>query len=136
MKCMVIVKASKNSEKGVMPSAELLAAMGKYNEELIKAGIMKGGGGLMPTSQGKRVRFPEAVTIPPFLRISRQAAVGHHFARRSVLVRLQALSSLVIPAISPLASRQQQQAHSSGPLRSQTTISMPALPLIRHKPSN
>jgi hypothetical protein len=57
MKCMVIVKASKNSEKGVMPSAELLAAMGKYNEELIKAGIMKGGGGLRPTTQGKRVRF-------------------------------------------------------------------------------
>ncbi len=57
MKCMVIVKASKDSEKGVMPSAELLAAMGKYNEELIKAGIMQGGGGLRPTSHGKRVRF-------------------------------------------------------------------------------
>ncbi|HZP06304.1 MAG TPA: YciI family protein [Terracidiphilus sp.] len=57
MKCMVIVKASKDSEKGVMPSAELLAAMGQYNEELIKAGIMKDGGGLKPTSRGKRVRF-------------------------------------------------------------------------------
>jgi hypothetical protein len=57
MKCMVIVKASKDSEKGVMPSAELLTAMGKYNEELIKAGIMNGGGGLKPTSHGKRVRF-------------------------------------------------------------------------------
>jgi hypothetical protein len=54
---MVIIKASKDSEKGVMPRAELLAAMGKYNEELIKAGIMQGGGGLRPTSQGKRVRF-------------------------------------------------------------------------------
>jgi hypothetical protein len=60
MKCMVIVRASKDSEKGVMPSAELLAAMGKYNQELIQAGIMNGGGGLKPTSQGKRVRFSGA----------------------------------------------------------------------------
>jgi hypothetical protein len=60
MKCMVIVRASKDSENGVMPSAELLAAMGKYNEELIKAGIMQGGAGLRPTSQGKRVRFSGA----------------------------------------------------------------------------
>ncbi len=60
MKCMVIVRASKDSEKGVMPSAELLAAMGKYNQELIQAGIMNGGGGLKPTSQGKRVHFSGA----------------------------------------------------------------------------
>jgi hypothetical protein len=60
MKCMVIVRASKQSEQGVMPSEELLAAMGKFNEELIKAGVMKGGGGLKPTSQGKRVRFSGA----------------------------------------------------------------------------
>jgi len=60
MKVMVIVKATKDSEKGVMPSAELLAAMGKYNKELIKAGIMQGGGGLKPTSLGKRVRFSGA----------------------------------------------------------------------------
>jgi len=57
MKCLVIVKATKDSEKGVMPTAELIAAMGKYNQELMKAGIMQGGGGLKPTSQGKRVRF-------------------------------------------------------------------------------
>jgi hypothetical protein len=57
MRCMVTVKASKDSENGVMPTAELLAAMGKYNEELIKAGIMQGGGGLRPTFHGKRVRF-------------------------------------------------------------------------------
>ncbi len=60
MKCMVIVKASQDSEKGIMPSMELLTAMGKYNEELIAAGIMKGGGGLKPTSKGKRVRFSGA----------------------------------------------------------------------------
>jgi hypothetical protein len=57
MRCTVIVKATKDSEKGVMPSAELLAAMGKYNEELLKAGVMQGGGGLRPSFHGKRVRF-------------------------------------------------------------------------------
>jgi hypothetical protein len=57
MRCMVIVKATRDSEKGVMPSAELLAAMDKYNLELMKAGIIKEAGGLRPTSRGKRVRF-------------------------------------------------------------------------------
>jgi hypothetical protein len=54
---MVIVKASKDSEAGVLPSEELLAAMGKYNEELVKAGVMLAGEGLHPSSKGKRVRF-------------------------------------------------------------------------------
>jgi len=54
---MVIVKASKESEAGQMPTTELLAAMGKYNEELVKAGIMKAGDGLHPSSKGKRIRF-------------------------------------------------------------------------------
>jgi hypothetical protein len=54
---MVIVKASKDSEAGVMPSEELLTAMMKYNEELVKAGIMLAGEGLHPTSKGVRVRF-------------------------------------------------------------------------------
>src|SRR5262245_10801949 len=57
MRVMVIVKASKESEAGQMPTTELLAAMGKYNEELVKAGIMKSGDGLRPSSKGKRVRF-------------------------------------------------------------------------------
>jgi hypothetical protein len=57
MRCIVLVKASNDSENGIMPSAELLAKMGSYNEELLKAGIMLGGAGLRPTSQGKRVRF-------------------------------------------------------------------------------
>ena len=57
MRFMVIVKASKDSEAGVMPSTELLAAMGKYNEELVKAGIMQAGEGLQPSSKGARVRF-------------------------------------------------------------------------------
>jgi hypothetical protein len=54
---MVIVKASKESERGIMPSTELLAAMGNYNEELVKAGIMLAGEGLHPASKGKRVKF-------------------------------------------------------------------------------
>ena len=57
MRFMVIVKADKNSEAGVMPSQELLAEMGKYNEELVKAGVMLAGEGLHPSSKGARVRF-------------------------------------------------------------------------------
>jgi hypothetical protein len=54
---MVIVKATKNSEAGMMPSEKLIADMGKFNEELVKAGIMLAGDGLKPSSKGKRVRF-------------------------------------------------------------------------------
>jgi len=54
---MVIVKADKESEAGVMPDKEILTKMGKYNEELVKAGIMLAGEGLHPSSKGKRVRF-------------------------------------------------------------------------------
>ncbi len=57
MRVMVIVKASADSEAGVMPSEELLTQMGSYNEELVKAGIMLAGDGLHPSSRGKRVRF-------------------------------------------------------------------------------
>jgi hypothetical protein len=57
MRFMVLVKASKESEAGVLPSAELLTEMGKYNEELIRAGVMLAGEGLHPSSRGARVRF-------------------------------------------------------------------------------
>jgi hypothetical protein len=57
MRFMMIVKASKDSEAGVMPSEELLSAMGKYNEELIKAGVLLDGAGLQPSSKGARIRF-------------------------------------------------------------------------------
>ncbi len=60
MRVMVIVKADRDSEAGVMPSEELLTAMGKYNEELVKAGIMLAGEGLHPSSRGKRVHFSGA----------------------------------------------------------------------------
>jgi hypothetical protein len=57
MRVMVMVKATQDSEAGIMPSQELLAAMGNYNEELVKAGIMLAGEGLHPTSKGYRVAF-------------------------------------------------------------------------------
>ena len=60
MRVIVFVKATEDSEQGAMPSAELIEAMGKYNEELINAGIMVGGDGLKPSSQGKRIAFDGA----------------------------------------------------------------------------
>ena len=57
MRVMVIVKATKNSEAGLMPSEKLLAEMGKFNEALVKAGVMLAGDGLHPSRKGKRVRF-------------------------------------------------------------------------------
>ena len=57
MRVMVLVKATKDSEAGIMPTTELLEAMGKYNEELVNAGIMQAGEGLQPSSKGKRVAF-------------------------------------------------------------------------------
>jgi hypothetical protein len=57
MKVMVIIKATKDSEAGVLPDERILTEMGKYNEELVKAGVMLAGEGLHPTSKGKRVRF-------------------------------------------------------------------------------
>jgi hypothetical protein len=59
MRYMVIVKASEDTEKGVMPTEQELAEMGAYNEELVKAGVMLAGEGLHPTSKGARVRFDE-----------------------------------------------------------------------------
>ncbi len=60
MRFMIIVKATADSEAGVMPTTEMLAAMGKYNEELVNAGIMQAGEGLHPSSNGVRVRFSGA----------------------------------------------------------------------------
>jgi hypothetical protein len=57
MRVMVIVKATKNSEAGIMPGEKLLADMGKFNEELVKSGIMLAGEGIHPSSKGKRVKF-------------------------------------------------------------------------------
>ena len=57
MRFMVIVKANRDSEAGALPDGKILAAMGKYNEELVKAGILLAGEGLQPSSQGKRLTF-------------------------------------------------------------------------------
>jgi hypothetical protein len=69
MRFMVIVKADKNSEAGVMPSTEMLTAMGKFNEEMVKAGVLLAGEGLHPTSKGARIKYSgnqRAVTNGPF----------------------------------------------------------------------
>ncbi|MGH6980501.1 MAG: YciI family protein [Stellaceae bacterium] len=69
MRVMVMVKATKDSEAGIMPTTELLEAMGKFNEQLLKAGVMLAGEGLKPSSQGKRVAFDgpsRAVIDGPF----------------------------------------------------------------------
>ena len=69
MRFMILVKATKNSEAGALPSQELLAAMMKYNEELVKAGVMLAADGLQPSSKGARVRFSgdkRTVTDGPF----------------------------------------------------------------------
>ena len=63
MRFMVLVKASEESEAGVLPSQELLAEMGKYNEQLANAGVMLAGEGLHPSSKGVRVSFPERKVI-------------------------------------------------------------------------
>src|SRR5258708_9531107 len=69
MRFMVIVKADKNSEAGVIPSTELLTAMGKFNEEMVKAGVMLAGEGLHPSSKGARIKYSgkdRTVTKGPF----------------------------------------------------------------------
>ncbi|MBN8926705.1 MAG: dehydrogenase [Rhodospirillales bacterium 69-11] len=57
MRCMILLKANADSESGALPSQALLEAMGRYNEELVKAGVMRAGEGLKPTAEGARVRF-------------------------------------------------------------------------------
>jgi len=72
MKVMVMVKATKNSEAGILPNEKLLAEMGAFNEQLVKAGVMQAGEGLHPSSQGKRVLFSggkRVVTDGPFAEI-------------------------------------------------------------------
>lgn len=77
MRFMVIVKANKDSEAGVMPSEKMLTEMGKFNEELVKAGVMLAGEGLQPSSKGARVKFSggkTTVTDGPFAETKELAA--------------------------------------------------------------
>ena len=79
MRVMVFVKATEDSEQGVMPPAELFEAMGKYNEALIKAGIMLGGDGLKPSKEGKRVAFdgPSRTVIDGPFAETRELVAGY-----------------------------------------------------------
>ncbi len=77
MRVMVLVKATEDSEAGILPSAELLDAMGRFNEELIEAGIMQTGDGLKPSSEGKRIAFDgpdRTVSDGPFVHTSELVA--------------------------------------------------------------
>jgi hypothetical protein len=76
MRFLILVKATKDSEAGVMPDEKMLTEMGKYNEELVKAGIMVGGEGLHPSSKGARVRFSG----------SKRTVIDGPFAQTSELV--------------------------------------------------
>jgi hypothetical protein len=79
MRVVVLVKATADSEAGMMPSGELIVAMGKYNEQLIAAGIMQGGDGLKPTSQGKRVAFdgPSRTVIDGPFGVTSELVAGY-----------------------------------------------------------
>ena len=72
MRFIIIVKASKDSEAGKMPSQEMLAQMGKFNEELANAGVMLAGEGLHPTSKGKRIKFWAISAKLPMVLLARQ----------------------------------------------------------------
>ena len=78
MRVIVLVKATKDSEAGIMPSTELLEAMGKYNEELVNAGILKAGEGLHPSVKGKRVAFdgPNRTVIDGPFAATRELVCG------------------------------------------------------------
>ena len=79
MRVMVIVKANEDSEAGIMPTQKMLAEMGKYNEELVRAGIMLEGDGLHPSSKGKRIKFSgtkRIVTDGPFAE-TRELIAGY-----------------------------------------------------------
>ena len=78
MRVMVLVKATKDSETGIMPTTELLEAMGKYNEELVNAGVMLAGEGLQPSAKGKRVTFdgPSRTVIDGPFSATRELVAG------------------------------------------------------------
>ena len=78
MRVMVLVKATKDSEAGILPTAELMAEMGKYNQELINAGIMKTGDGLKPSSKGTRIAFdgPTRTVIEGPFAATRELVAG------------------------------------------------------------
>lgn len=78
MRVMVLVKATEDSEAGLLPNAELLQAMGKYNQELINAGILRAGDGLKPSSEGVRIAFdgPDRAVIDGPFAATRELVAG------------------------------------------------------------
>jgi hypothetical protein len=78
MRVMVLVKATEDSEKGVLPTSDLLEAMGKFNQELINAGILRAGDGLKPSSAGKRIAFsgPARTVIHGPFAVTRELVAG------------------------------------------------------------
>jgi len=100
MKVIVMVKASKGSEAGEMPSEQLLTEMGNYNEELVKAGIMLAGEGLHPSSKGKRILFSgknRKVTDGPFAETKEQLAGFYLLEARDLNEAIQ-IASKIPPA--------------------------------------
>jgi hypothetical protein len=77
MRFMVIVKGDKRSEAGVLPTDAELSAMGKFNDELVKAGVMLGGDGLKPTSHGAKVRFPQKQVIDGPFSEAKEIVAGY-----------------------------------------------------------
>jgi hypothetical protein len=77
MRVMVLIKADKRSEAGILPSEDELSAMGKFNDELVKAGIMLAGDGLHPSSRGARVRFPDKKVIDGPFAEAKELVAGY-----------------------------------------------------------
>ena len=101
MRVMVLVKATKDSEAGAMPSTELLEAMGKYNEELVNAGIMLAGEGLKPSAQGKRIAF--APTMGALAEPHVPSCTCHGSVDPGVAPETLTVTLVVLPAVVPEA---------------------------------
>ncbi len=104
MRFMVIVKATKDSEAGVMPSHQLLTEMGKFNEELVKAGVMLAGEGLQPSSKGARVRFSG----------SKRTVIDGPFAETKELIAGYLAVAVQVEARSDRMGQALPQSHAGG----------------------
>jgi hypothetical protein len=118
MRFMILVKADKDSEAGVLPSTELLAAMGKFNEELVKAGIMLAGEGLQASSKGSRVTFSGAkrtVVDSPFAETKELVAGFWLWQVRSKEEAIEWVKRAPMPEGSVIEIRQVFEAEDFGP---------------------
>ena len=120
MRFMILVKATRDSEAGVMPSEQMLAEMGRFNEELVKAGVMLAGEGLHPSAKGARVRFSgkdRTVTDGPFAE-TKECLAGFYMIEARDLNEAIQIASRIPPAqigsieIRPIRPiREQPNAH-------------------------